>query len=121
MMLVLRFCWWREIDQDIEIVAKTCQECQQNQNAHKGTPINAWKLPTKPWERVHIDYFLIVLRNLDFNSKRSKVSIMNNNTSLQTVERFERRVFLELVFQLKSSVIMGHIFLIAENFQTFRV
>ena len=46
--LVRSFCCWPGIDQDIETVAKRCQKCQQNQNAPKGAPLNAWEWPTKP-------------------------------------------------------------------------
>ncbi|XP_062586483.1 uncharacterized protein K02A2.6-like [Saccostrea cucullata] len=88
--LARKFCWWPEIDQDIEIMAKRCQGCQQNQNAPKRAPLNAWKWPTKAWERVHIDFagpflgamFLIMV---DSHSKWPEVVKMTTTTSAHTI------------------------------------
>ncbi|XP_048775178.2 uncharacterized protein K02A2.6-like [Ostrea edulis] len=89
--LARSFCWWPGIDQDIETVAKKCHGCQQNQNAPKGAPLNAWEWPTKPWDRVHIDFagpflgsmFLIMV---DAHSKWPEVIKMSTTTSASTID-----------------------------------
>ncbi|XP_052696239.1 uncharacterized protein K02A2.6-like [Crassostrea angulata] len=89
--LARSFCWWPGIDQDIETIAKRCNGCQQNQNSPKGAPLNAWEWPTKPWERIHIDFagpflgymFLIMV---DSNSKWPEVVKMSTTTSTRTID-----------------------------------
>lgn len=89
--LARSFCWWPGIDQDIETIAKRCNGCQQNQNSPKGAPLNAWEWPTKPWERIHIDFagpflgymFLIMV---DSHSKWPEVVKMSTTTSTRTID-----------------------------------
>ncbi|CAC5377656.1 Uncharacterized protein K02A2.6 [Mytilus coruscus] len=88
--LARSFVWWPGIDQDIEKLAKACNGCQQNQNSPKGAPLNAWEWPSKPWDRVHIDFagpflgsmFLIMV---DAHSKWPEVIKMKNITSESTI------------------------------------
>ncbi|CAG2187289.1 unnamed protein product [Mytilus edulis] len=88
--LARSFVWWPGIDQDIEKLAKACNGCQLNQNSPKGAPLNAWEWPSKPWDRVHIDFagpflgsmFLIMV---DAHSKWPEVIKMKNITSESTI------------------------------------
>ena len=54
---------------------------------HHYTP---WKWPTKPWERIHIDFFekgkLNFLIDVDAYSKWLEVIPMGSMTSLKTIE-----------------------------------
>lgn len=85
------FVWWPGIDQEIENLTKTCAGCQENQNAPKLAPLNAWEWPSQPWDRVHIDFagpflgsmFLIMV---DAHSKWPEVIKMNKTTSERTIE-----------------------------------
>ena len=54
--LARSFMWWPNMDQDIEQMAKTCISCQQNKNAPSPAPLHPWTWPTKPWQRIHIDF-----------------------------------------------------------------
>ncbi|CAC5415741.1 Uncharacterized protein K02A2.6 [Mytilus coruscus] len=88
--LARSFVWWPGIDHDIEKLAKACNGCQQNQNSPNGAPLNAWEWPSKPWDRVHIDFagpflgsmFLIMV---DTHSKWPEVIKMKNITSESTI------------------------------------
>ena len=88
--LARSFVWWPGIDMDIEQLAKECNGCQQHQNAPRGAPLNAWEYPSKPWDRVHIDFagpflgsmFLIMV---DAFSKWPEVIKMNKTTSESTI------------------------------------
>ena len=48
--------WWPGIDQAIEQLAKGCSDCTLIQNLPPLSPLHPWIWPTKPWQRVHIDF-----------------------------------------------------------------
>ena len=95
--LARSFVWWPGIDKDIETTVKSCIECCTNQSNPAGAPVHHWEAPTKPWERIHIDFagpfmgkmFLIVV---DAFSKWIEVEMMNCSTASATVGRM-RRIF----------------------------
>lgn len=57
-MKALAHChlWWPGLDNDIEQLVKSCQACLSVKAAPPPMPLQPWSWPTKPWERVHIDY-----------------------------------------------------------------
>ncbi|XP_041349159.1 uncharacterized protein K02A2.6-like [Gigantopelta aegis] len=83
--------WWPGIDKGIEILAQSCVGCQEVKTAPPKAPIHPWEWPTKPWERIHVDFagpflgtmFLIMV---DGFSKWPEVVQMNKTTSGRTVE-----------------------------------
>lgn len=87
------FVWWPGIDEQLEDVAKTCNGCQQTQKSPPTAPLHVWEWPTKPWQRVHIDYagpfldrmYLVVV---DAHSKWPEVFCTKTSTSAKTVELF---------------------------------
>lgn len=84
------FVWWPGIDKEIEELAKGCNGCQQIQNDPKVAPPNTWEWPSKPWDRVHIDFagpflgsmFLIMV---DAHSKWPEVIKMKRTTTENTI------------------------------------
>ena len=48
--------WWEGVDKDIESVVKSCQACQSVKNAPPNAPLHPWLWPTKPWQRLHVDF-----------------------------------------------------------------
>ena len=50
------YVWWPNLDKDIETLAKSCQACQLVKQAPPSAPLHPWSWPTKPWQRVHIDF-----------------------------------------------------------------
>ena len=50
------YVWWPGVDGDLESCVKTCGPCQVNQKAPPVVPLHPWSRPSKPWQRVHIDY-----------------------------------------------------------------
>ena len=82
--------WWPNLDHDIEEVAKSCQPCQAVKQAPPKAPLQPWTWPSKPWQRVHIDfagpflnkmYFLAV----DAHSKWPEVFEMAQTTTTNTI------------------------------------
>ena len=50
------YFWWPGLDKDIEKVASSCTECKLVKKAPPSAPLNPWVWPTKPWERIHLDF-----------------------------------------------------------------
>lgn len=49
--------WWKDINNDIEKYVKECYVCQVTGNKNKNRELSSWPITTKPFERVHIDFF----------------------------------------------------------------
>ena len=54
--LARSYVWWPNIDTDIEGKVKTCHDCTRVCNTPPTAPLQPWSWPTRPWQRVHIDY-----------------------------------------------------------------
>ena len=54
--LARSFVYWPNIDDDVEDCVRHCSSCAEAAKAPRKTLLESWPLPTKPWERVHIDY-----------------------------------------------------------------
>ena len=88
--LARSFMWWPNMDQDIEQMAKTFISCQQNKNAPSPAPLHPWTWPTKPWQRIHIDFvgpfigtsFLVIV---DAHSKWPEVFDLSSTTTAKTI------------------------------------
>ena len=50
------YFWWPGLDKEIEQVAKSCVDCQAMKNAPPSAPLHPRVWPTKPWERIHLDF-----------------------------------------------------------------
>ena len=55
--LARSYVWWSNLDRDIEDLARSCEQCQ-NQKSRPSTtkPSHPWIYSTSPWERVHADF-----------------------------------------------------------------
>ena len=52
-----RFYVWRpKIDEDIKCLVKSCEPCQLNRNDPEKHSSHSWQYPSKPWNRIHIDF-----------------------------------------------------------------
>ena len=82
--------WWPRLDKDIESLAKSCQSCQAVKQAPPTAPMHPWTWPSKPWQRVHIDFagpflnkmYVIVV---DAHSKWPEIYEMSQTTSTKTI------------------------------------
>ena len=48
--------WWSGINKELESLAKLCQDCAAVKQTPAKAPLHPWSWPTKPWERIHIDF-----------------------------------------------------------------
>ena len=89
--LARSYFWWPKLDADIETVVKSCVTCQEHRNLPAPAPLHPWEWPSKPWQRLHIDYagpfmghmFLILM---DAHSKWMDAYPVTTSTSASTIE-----------------------------------
>ena len=89
------YLWWEGLDGDIESVVRSCQDCQSVRNAPATAPLHPWLWPTKPWQRIHIDFagpfqgrmYLLVI---DAHSKWPEIVEMRSTTAYKTVEELRK-------------------------------
>ena len=48
--------WWSQIDQQIEYMVKSREQCQKHGKKMPKTFDHPWTRPTKLWQRVHVDF-----------------------------------------------------------------
>lgn len=95
--LARSYCWWPNIDRDIENLIKNCNACQQVRNNPKKVENHIWEPASAPFERVHFDfagpfhnkYFAILI---DAYSKFPFVRILSDIATLSTI-KFCREIF----------------------------
>ena len=83
--------WWPKLDSDIEVLAKACQPCHEAKQAPPKAPLQPWSWPSKPWQRIHIDFagpfmgksFFLVI---DAHSKWGEIHEMSSTTTTKTIE-----------------------------------
>eukprot|EP00731_Ephydatia_muelleri_P017067 Em0010g165a len=93
--LARSYVWWPGLDNDIEHHVKNCQPCQTVRNSPPSAPLHPWLWPTRPWQRVHVDFagpfqgkmFLLVV---DAHSKWPEVVNMTTTSAQCTIEELRR-------------------------------
>ena len=84
--------WWPKLDQCLEQVAKNCLPCQQVKNIPLAAPLHPWVWPSKPWQRIHIDFagpmkgkmYLILV---DAHSKWPEVAEISSTSAASTLQQ----------------------------------
>ena len=85
------YMWWPKMDQEIKEAVRVCTVCQNHvRNALPRAPLIPWKWPTRPFQRIHIDfcqkgndYFLVVI---DSHLKWIEVKHMSSTTTERTID-----------------------------------
>ena len=93
--LASTYVWWPGIDSDIEQLVKNCLGCQSVSNQPSKAPIHHWEHPSKPMERIHVDfagpfygsYFMLIV---DAYSKWPEIVTMKNITTFSTINVLRR-------------------------------
>ncbi|XP_026824407.1 uncharacterized protein K02A2.6-like [Ooceraea biroi] len=116
------FCWWPQIDKDIEAITKNCTACNLFSNNPSRKIKHHWEAASQPFERIHIDFagpFLgyIFLILVDAYTKWPEVHIVKNMSTPNTIDKC-REIFT--VFGLPQTLVSdnGRTF-IAEEFSDF--
>ena len=87
--------WWPGIDTEIEMLVHHCGTCQSIRNSQPPTTLHPWAWPSRPWQRVHIDFagpfighmYLIVI---DAHSKWVEVIMMTSTTAEKTITELHK-------------------------------
>lgn len=116
------YCWWPNIDADIESITKNCANCNTHKNNPPKVDVHHWQPVSEPMQRVHLDFagpflnkqFLIMV---DAYSKWPEVHVMNDITAKSTVSKC-RQIFA--MFGLPRTIVTdnGRTF-ISNEFQKF--
>lgn len=91
------YCWWPNIDSDIEYVVGACEKCNMLKNNPRKAEVHCWEEARAPFQRIHADfagpfldtYFLVVV---DAFSKFPIIKTVKNITAEKTIEVF-REIF----------------------------
>ena len=89
------YFWYPGLDRDIEKKAHSCVACQAVKNAPPAAPLHPWLWPTKPWQRIHVDFagpingksYLLVV---DAHSKWPEIIEMNSTTAQRTIAELRK-------------------------------
>ena len=81
--------WWPGLDKALEQQARECNACQGSKNSPAKAPLHSWAWPSKPWERIHVDFAgpifsKMLLIVVDAHSKWLEVCTMSSTTTTKT-------------------------------------
>ena len=79
------------MDSEIETLVRECSKCQENQRDVPSVPLKPWFWPSRPWNRLHIDYvgpfmnsmFLLII---DVHSKWVEIFKTSSSTSSAAIQ-----------------------------------
>ena len=54
--------WWPSLDRDVEQTVRDCHACQTNRCKSLEEVNNPWIWPTRPWQRIHVDFAGLMVR-----------------------------------------------------------
>ncbi|XGW25993.1 hypothetical protein V3C99_006978 [Haemonchus contortus] len=94
-MLAREYCYWINIDKDIEEKVKSCNRCQEVAKSPVKTTLCPWPIEDRPWNRVHADFagpvdgrmFLVVV---DAFSKWPEIVEMSTTSSPATIKELRQ-------------------------------
>nr|CAI5833063.1 unnamed protein product [Callosobruchus analis] len=84
-MLIRSYCWWPNINNDVEKFISSCDICQQCQNFGSAAPLLPWPQSPHNFYRIFIDFLkkfnFVFLFIYDQKSKWIDVKLMNKGTN----------------------------------------
>ena len=89
------YVWWPNVDADISQMVSGCITCQKYRRQAPVTPLSPWVWPTRPWERIHVDYCgpvngQLMLVVVDACTKWMDVHVTTRSTADVTVEELRK-------------------------------
>ena len=93
-LLARSYIWWHKIDQDIEEVVRTCENCAVQRSLPPKAPLHSWPWANRPMQIIHIDYAEIegyqVLVIIDIHSKWIEAIPLKTATAATTIEALRK-------------------------------
>ncbi|XP_043264253.1 uncharacterized protein K02A2.6-like [Colletes gigas] len=89
--LAREYVYWPKMSGDIEQLVRQCDPCALTQKLPRKVPLNPWPVPSRPLERVHLDFAgpidgKYILIFVDAYSKYLDVSLSTSISASRTVE-----------------------------------
>ena len=89
------YVWWPNIDVDICRMVSECTTCQTYRRQAPVAPLSPWTWPTRPWERIHVDYCgpvngQMMLVIADACTKWLDVHVTTRSTAEVTIEELRK-------------------------------
>ena len=85
--------YWPNMYSDIESTVKQCSVCNKYSNANQKEPLLPHPVPTRPWEKVGVDYFTLdgkdFLLVVDYFSKFPEVLQVTSKTAQATIAKLK--------------------------------
>ena len=89
------YFWYLGLDREIEDKARSCTSCQAVKNAPPAAPLHPWLWPSKPWQRIHVDFagpingksYLLVV---DAHSKWPEIVELSSTTAQRTIAELHK-------------------------------
>ncbi|XP_055527688.1 uncharacterized protein K02A2.6-like [Wyeomyia smithii] len=51
-----QYVYWPNIDEEVAILVRSCDECASVAKTDRKTNLESWPAPTKPWQKLHLDF-----------------------------------------------------------------
>ena len=82
--------WWPGVDAELENKVKSCTACQDTRNTPPKSLLHPWEWPSKPWARLHVDFFGPFLGKtffviVDAHSKWMEAAVVSSPSSQQAM------------------------------------
>ncbi len=58
--------WWPQTNRDIEYIVNSCPSCLCVKKSPSSAPLHPWTWPSKPWQRIHVDFLGAFLNKMFF-------------------------------------------------------
>ena len=82
--------YWPAMNEDIEALVKQCETCNKFATSNRKEPMIPHDVPTRPWEKVGIDYFNLLNQDylliVDYFSKYPEVILASSKTAGATIK-----------------------------------
>ena len=96
--LARNYFWWPNLGENIERITSSCKICLESRRNTAKTPLTPWQWPSKPWSRIHTDFFgpfhgCMFLLIIDAHSKWPEIFNMKSNTQSDNLIKAFKNVF----------------------------
>ncbi|KAB0794890.1 hypothetical protein PPYR_11729 [Photinus pyralis] len=96
--LARRYCYWQNIDKEIENIVRACEECKKRLHSPPKAEVHRWELPQENWDRVHIDYagpidHVYILLCIDAKSRWAEMEVLREHPNSENTMELLNRIF----------------------------